>query len=346
LPSRHADVMIFFVAFVAFVVAFRGRDRSGKSSLASANGCCYDAPMRRACLPAAVALLWAGPALVRPAAQEPSLELVLARASAYALNFRTELPGIAAEETYVQDVLGASALWQRRYVTHREMKSDLLLVRPDGERLVEMRDVFEADGKRVRDRDERLTRLFLEGSTSSDEQLRQILAESARYNIGNIFRNVNTPTLPLLFLEPQSLGRFTFHRTDDGRPLLDVERAKPSLDQAWVVEYQETQKGTFIRRNSSGDDLPVRGRYWIAAATGRILMAELSFQDVQMDGTIDVRYGSEIGPGFLLPVEMRERYQTRATPTQPPLETRGVATYANFRRFQVRADQTVQPPGE
>jgi hypothetical protein len=58
------------------------------------------------------------------------------------------------------------------------------------------RDVFERDGKQVRDRQERLAALFLKGSSrSAFEQARAIMDEGARYNIGNVARNINMPTL-------------------------------------------------------------------------------------------------------------------------------------------------------
>ena len=86
------------------------------------------------------------------------------------------------------------------------LKSDFLLVRPPGaERFVEFRDVFEVDGRPVRDRQDRLTRLFLDTSANTD-RIRAIIEDSARYNIGNIPRNVNTPMLPLVFLQ-EVIGR-------------------------------------------------------------------------------------------------------------------------------------------
>jgi hypothetical protein len=153
---------------------------------------------------------------------------------------------------------------------------------------------------------------------------------------------VNIPTLPLQFLEPESLGRFTFSRSGDAKRPLDAGRdraARARLEQAWVVDYKETGAGTFIRRNSAGDDLPVHGRFWIAPETGQVLLSEMVFEDARMRGTIDVRFGSESVPGFLLPVEMRESYLTDAG-----LETRGVANYSNFRRFQVQVDQQIDAP--
>ena len=121
------------------------------------------------------------------------------------------------------------------------------------DRYVEFRDVFEVDGKPVRDRQERLTALLLEGSPSSARpRIQRIIDESARYNIGTIERNVNTPTLPLLFLEPDNQPRFRFKRVPDQAPAITRTPRETSANftiatEVWVVEYEEVQRKTLIR---------------------------------------------------------------------------------------------------
>jgi hypothetical protein len=156
------------------------------------------------------------------AAQEPSLSDVLARTAAYVADFQHRLSGIVAEETYAQD---ARIPWS----VHRELKSDLLLVRPVGaDRYVEYRDVFEVDGSSVRDRQERLTALFIGRSApSASQQIERIITDSARYNIGNIERTINIPTLPLLFLNRVMQTRFKFTRATDSAPST-ASRARPT----------------------------------------------------------------------------------------------------------------------
>src|SRR6266851_3578996 len=84
-------------------------------------------------------------------AQEPSLADVLSRAAAYVTAFQRQLSGVVAEETYVQDVHETPVLGPRPQfrpgVAHRELKSDLLLVKPEkADRWIQFRDVFEVDG--------------------------------------------------------------------------------------------------------------------------------------------------------------------------------------------------------
>src|SRR5262249_36082550 len=115
---------------------------------------------RRTLVVLALLLVPVAPATAEP---DPALDHVLKRAGAYVTEFQRLLSGVVAEESYVQDILegGASSMTGRPQtrlgLTHRDLKSDLLLVRPaGGDRWIQFRDVFEVDGKAVRDRSERL----------------------------------------------------------------------------------------------------------------------------------------------------------------------------------------------
>src|SRR5471030_2344898 len=92
--------------------------------------------------------------------QEPSLDSVLKRAADYVTSLKLELAGGIAEEAYTQDVEKAPGA-RPVPVPHRELKSDFLLTQVSGQaRFVDFRDVFEVDGKPVRDRQDRLSKLF------------------------------------------------------------------------------------------------------------------------------------------------------------------------------------------
>src|SRR5471030_2496652 len=70
---------------------------------------------------------------VSASAQEPTLDAVLARAGAYVLEFQRRLSGVVSEEIYVQDVLvPLGARVNPLLPRHRELKSDLLVVKPVG----------------------------------------------------------------------------------------------------------------------------------------------------------------------------------------------------------------------
>ena len=166
-------------------------------------------------------------------AQEPSLATVLERAGEYVAGFQRQLSGVVAEETYVQDVrepMPSGTIPRAPMRTgpmHRELKSDLLLVKPErADRWIQFRDVFEVDGHPVRDRSERLMKLFVEPTPSTASQVDQIVSESARYNIGNVMRNINVPVFALLILDPAHRDHFKFARSGN---------ANTHISHPWVV---------------------------------------------------------------------------------------------------------------
>jgi hypothetical protein len=283
-------------------------------------------------------------ALSTSASDGPSLRQVLDRTATYIANFARDLSGIVAEEHYRQTVH-----FPRPYrVTEnleRHTRSDLLLVKPAGARdWLQFRDVYEVDDRPVRDRDNRLVRLFLDPPESTSAQVAAILDESARYNIGSLLRTVNTPLLPLTFLEAKNQGRFRFKRTTNAQPAeMTIESPAPPgrfrlTTEVWAVEYSERMANTIVRTNGLRD-LPSRGRFWIEPDTGRVLMSELILENRQVRGVITVNYQSEPLLGLLVPIEMRERYDK--------LRDRsiidGYASYGRFRQFQVKVDEKLGP---
>jgi hypothetical protein len=303
----------------------------------------------RPALVAALAAI-AGPA-VGAGQPEPTLDSVLAQAGVYVTAFQRQFSGIVAEERYVQDVKAfASRCARAGYNTlnctnapptpvHAELRSDLLLVKAGAGEWLQYRDVFEVDGQPVRDRTERLTRLFLDPSASSGGQIGRIRNESARFNIGDIERNLNVPTFALTFLVPANQPRFKFKRTKERMPttvgpLSGAEGAFRVSTEVWVIQYDEVQRGTMIHTNHN-KDLPSRGRFWIEPSSGRVLMSELVAGNHEIRATIDVSFQSEPLIGLLVPIEMREWYDGRRNGSR----IEAVATYGRFRQFQVNVDE-------
>lgn len=283
--------------------------------------------------------LLAAPAAAR--AQEPSLVDVLGRATRYVSELSARLSGTVAEERYDQRAtmpagggIGSPAGNRGSYY-RRTLRSDYLLVRPrNAGWYYGFRDVFEVDGKPVRDREERLTKLFLDPSTSTDAQIRGIVRDSARYNIGDVRRNFNVPTLALLFLHQDNRARFEFERADDDEPRLGLDRPA-GAGEVWVVAYREDWPTTLIRGRERVN-MPASGRFWIEPAAGRVLASEVSVRDDEVRATIAVLYRLDNGLGHLVPAEMRERYENRRQRSRVD----GTATYTDFRRFQVQVSES------
>jgi hypothetical protein len=221
---------------------------------------------------------------------------VLERAGTYVATFERQLSGVVSEEVYVQRIAEeATSRRSIRPVPSRQLRSDVLLVRAEGTtRYVQFRDVFEVDGRPVRDREERLSRLFLNPSASSASQAQRIMAESARFNLGRIERTINVPTLALRFLDPAYQERVRFKRSSDRTPAtlrnpsggddatMPLFRAAADI---WVVEFEERDTPTVIR-TPRGRDLPSRGRFWIDPHTGRVSLTELVAQNTTVRAVV------------------------------------------------------------
>jgi len=263
------------------------------------------------------------------AAQAPDVDPLLDRVSDYVAAYERTFVGVVAEETYRQEMKPPRAGTDARGFPiesrsqRRDLKSDVLLVRaPAGDRWMQFRDVYEVDGKAVRDRPERLAKLFLQPSADARRQVDEITAASARYNIGSVNRNINLPVLALTILEPENRAWFTFR----------LGRKSATTTE---LEYREERSGTLIR--TSGDQpMPAHGHVTVETATGRILATMLAADDAALRAQIDVTYASDPSVDILVPREMREKYTTKDGST-----TEGRATYANFRRYQVKVEEKI-----
>jgi len=256
---------------------------------------------------------------------------VVDRASRYVSSLGDELSEVVAEERYRQTWHTPDA-----EPVDRVLWSEYVLVGVgDRAEWVGFRDVFTVDGRRVRDREDRLWQLFLRRDPRVLERARVIADESALYNLGQIRRNVNVPTAALFFLHPANRQRFTF----------ELERVVDTNGETqWVVQYDERQTPTLVR-TSQGQSVPARGRFWIEPTSGRVVQTQLWLQtDPDPDGrmvdiNIAVSYARDSGLGLWVPVEMRERYTT--TSNERLVAT---ATYHNYRRFRVEG--RIRPPHE
>jgi len=265
--------------------------------------------------------------------QTADLDELVDRASDYVVLYEKNFVGVVAEESYRQTVHGGRAGTDLRGFPieapsqRRDLKSDVLLVRaPAGDRWIQFRDVFEVDGKPVRDRDGRLTKLFLQPSADRQRQEEDIAAASARYNIGGVNRTVNLPVLALSVLELQNRAWFTFKIG---------KRSGATVE----LEYQEEDRGRTMIHTNDNQPMRAHGRITVDPATGRVLATTLATETATLRAQIEVTYGAEPAVDMLVPREMRERYTLKDGSTID-----GRATYAKFRRYQVKVDEKITPP--
>jgi formylglycine-generating enzyme len=295
---------------------------------------------------AAVASLAAAVSVAALAAGQstPELDSILARAGQYVGQFIERFSNVVAEERYVQDTLGnlqSFAIGGRggtpRLSTgagHRELRSDFLLVKVGPVEWLPFRDVFEVDGKPIRDREQRLAKLFLPppGTAAPTEaamaQAQQITTESTRYNLGAMERTINTPILALMLLQLDMQRRVHFSLS---------KRDASAGENVWVVEYKEEARPTMVRGRGN-TDIPASGRFWIDIVTGRIVKAELALTTPGIRAHVTTSFRLDDRFQIDVPVEMREHYDLDRG------QVNGTASYGRFRRFDVTADEAFHNP--
>ena len=205
----------------------------------------------------------------------------------------------------------------------RVLKSDFAIVHESGGGglWIGVREVFEIDGERVAGERGRLQQLLSDQTTSVAARVRRLADQQARYNLGDLYRTINVPTLALGFLLPDRQPRFRYKRSGAA-----VVNGTP----VWLVTFQERERPTLIR-TPEGRDMPSSGTFWIDPRTGAVLRTELRTggRKDRLSSIILVGYRHHDRFDMLLPDDMNEQYLTR----RERIEAH--ATYSNFRRFEV-----------
>jgi hypothetical protein len=283
----------------------------------------------------------------RLGAQQPAPELdqLLTRATWYVLDFIDKLSNVVSEEHYTQDsnVMlmtvpipglggrgggGASSV-PRTSARHRELKADFLIVKTNGDGWQPFRDVFEVDHIPIRDREQRLAKLFLDNKpgADTDERAKAISDESSRYNLGGVQRTINNPVFALIFLQPDVREHFRFTLGKADRRMGDNVR---------VVEYVEEMRPTIIV-GLPGQDMPAFGRFWIESDTGRVVKAELRVEQRGIKANLTTEFRADERLGIDVPSEMREDYDLDNS------RVVGRMSYTRFRRFEVKSTEELAP---
>jgi hypothetical protein len=294
------------------------------------------------------------PTADQPAASVPvlptySAELteLLRRVGEYVAEYERSFSDLVAEETYAQrvspwvwkeDARGRREMVRACAVCKRTTRADLVFVRLTGEvPWASYRDVFEVDGRKVREHEQRLVKLLANPSADAQEQTRKLLEASAAYNIGPVKRTVNLPTLPLLFLLPRNRERFEF-RLGGRRTIGTTE--------AIELVFRETSRPTLVKGPLNAD-LPAQGRFWINALRAAVVRSEVEFAfGAEAEARVTTDYRPEPALAMFVPAEMKEHFADvpNAKVKTFPTPFDGVASYERFRRFTVSTEEQVAVP--
>ena len=254
---------------------------------------------------------------------------LLSRLASYLSNYEEAFSNIVCDEYYTQRARVGDG-WQTR-----QLRSEVALIRTKGDDWRLFRDVLSVDGIRVRDRDERLARLFADPGRHASGEAMRITEESARYNIGGVNRTLNVPTLALIFLRKDNQDRSSFtvasRGQQNGREIADLR-------------FEEKRNSRIIYTT---DRAAASGRAWVDAADGSVHGTELRILTEGTLASISVTYKHDATLGLRIPDLMTETYRTGARRADTGIRSfdqlgkdlgvvlEGSAVYSSCRRFSV-----------
>ena len=259
---------------------------------------------------------------------------VLSSAMRYTMNYEQRFALLAADEHYVQEVLRppnpGDNLTQRNpgggmraggQVNLRTIKSDYLLVQlgGDGEGFMPFRDAYEVTGRKLRDRDDRLLKLFTSNDKARFEKAAALSSDTAKHNLGNVSRSINIPLLAMMFLHPRVNERFEF--TDGGEEAIAGRILRKAI-------YREVARPTLIK-TSRGRDLAMTGAIWIDPFNGTVMKTELNAADPIVRSQVIVTFKREDALDLFVPEKMEEYYKAYSAVD----DILATATYSNVRRI-------------
>jgi hypothetical protein len=271
--------------------------------------------------------------------RSPELDQILQRAAAHVEQQARAMSDIVMQEDYLQVAKGTVRGHDLPDVMTRKTRADLVVLLDVGApgTWAPFRDVYEVDGKPVKDRSEHVSQLVAKIASGSPRDAVAIHDESARFNLNafgvDIDRTVNTPLTTLMFLRTANQPRSSFH-------LGSVERIDGVTCR--IVEFSEESRPSLIESVAGSS---ARGRFWIEPASGHVLRSELRAEAaITRDwtrfvrATITVRYAEEHALNAWVPTAMDEQYELNASDEV----ITGHAAYSNYRRFGVSTAESAR----
>jgi hypothetical protein len=260
---------------------------------------------------------------------------ILSSAMRYVMNYEQQFALLLSEEHYVQELqrppnpgdnLSRSnpggGMRAGGPMNVQSFKSDFLLVQlgMDGEGWMPFRDAFEVKGKKLRDRDDRLLKLFIGNDKSAFDKAARFNESSSKHHLGNVVRTINIPTLGMMLLHPRVNERFEF--TDGGEETINGRLLRKAL-------YREAARPTLIK-TTRGRDLALTGAIWIDPFSGAVVKTEMNAADPAVRCQVVVTFRRDDGLEMWVPDKMVEYYKA-ALAVDDILAT---ATYTNVRKYR------------
>lgn len=278
----------------------------------------------------AVAIVILSTSVVVGASAASNVRAVVDRANRWVEQFERDFITVVADEQY--DQRASSGADTPR--SHRLIRSELLFLRPEaGEGWAAVRNVlsYTDDGRptiEVPNSRDRLTRALVDLRADGRTAVRRLADESARFNIGELARNLNMPTLALQFLDDAHRDRFKF-RVDGSEQIAG--------DDVWRLAYEERRHPTLVQANYR--DVELAGHIWTRTSDGAIVRTRLEL-DAKARGDhsglrtiITVEYVRDEKLNRPVPARMEEDY----TENGGDHHVSATAVYSNYRVFETSA---------
>jgi hypothetical protein len=233
-----------------------------------------------------IAAALVGMAALTGAQGKPPLSDILKAAGTYLSEFSQKV-AVIAEEDYVQrDTTTSSA--------PRRLQSDVVLVGLGNGVVIGHRYVHTVDSSKVRERDERLLKLFTgQNPAAGQEPAKKLEEEVEHYYLSPNLRTLDAPGLALEFLREANQPQSTF----------SIESIK-NMDgaQVAIVKFVERPTSKIL---PTPDGAQTSGKFWIDVANGAVRQTEL---------TVDLRevfrfhvaskFANDATVGFWVPSEV------------------------------------------
>ena len=281
----------------------------------------------------AAMLLQAAPAAV-------DIAQLVKLASGWTARFETSLSGVLFHERYEQSLsadgmtmrMGAGAPLSRSTGGSGNQgrlffEANIFLIKPPGaSRFVVYRDIYRTGRDDIADHTDRLQALLIENTASAFAQAKRLTDASARFNVGPVDRNINTPTMAFEYLKPEHLARLRVRPV--GREIVDGR-------ELIVIEFQEIGSPTLVRGENDADS-PATGRYWIDPASGAVPRAAIELKVSPYTGRLEVKLALHDEMKIWVPTELNEVWHAGTR------RVNGLAHYDRFQRFVVSTEEIVK----
>jgi len=257
------------------------------------------------------------------AAQQPALAGLLGLAADYHASYASRVSGTALEERYTLIQVNAG-----RMATPVHFTSDVILLNVNG-RIIGLRDPFEIDNVKLRERTPRITTLLAEPTLEGWQRAQAFAAEQNVRFISDLILSLNDPTLALQFASRDIQPKLTF-KLEGQKKMNGVAVASVGFKE---TGSRDTRFVLGTRGNASA-----AGRLWIDATTGAIHKSELWVNSPTEAVVIDVTYAKDSALDLWLPQRMNETYEWKEL--DDVASNRNVGAYGARLSFQNRATYT------